>query len=398
MQSVPSFTVRLSSADATSKQSNSNFSIQLPTQSSQFSEGFSGISVRSVTFPHVFPNIHEHVRTLRWYDEPYDSITVDVESPNNIIIMSSPSYPGRIVPIVLAPDTYHLIETVSPNILHAFEAAAQTAYMQLTGRVGHELQVSRARDSVWKMNIVSTAGIPLEWALPSDMEDSLHNAIGFSDNNAAFAVSWTFATSDFAIGSRKLAPVVGGVGETFFPYAFYSTDQIKLQLPKEMARDPNVSGQPFTLEYDDDLTHKFTITNSLEDGLINILGAEHGSPLGTLLGFKTRQPAEMTAEQTAAHVPALYGVSHVFLHSHAIVSGDSLAGDGANISLVCGIPITAPFKAVQSYAPNEYMMPSIVFPSRKTLRNINFVLRDFNGRELVLPENHNMVIEMQVWK
>jgi hypothetical protein len=104
------------------------------------------------------------------------------------------------------------------------------------------------------------------------------------------------------------------------------------------------------------------------------------------------------ASVSAGYDPNLQGASVVYLFSNLMASSNrSFDGEGAPDSTVLAIPITVPYGFVQTHVAGQWNGPMIRYTTAITPRALDISLRDVYGDLLFLPPNQQLTVMWKLW-
>ena len=234
---------------------------------------------------------------------------------------------------------------------------------------------------------------------------------GLSENNSRFTISMndTLDTQDVlavsvvgvsfpnvfpnvseAKGNNALPiSINGGATQTLvIPDGFYDIDSLGLALVAA-----NI-GPAFSVSLVNDATPYVQIIMTAPGDVINI---DTSSQLAQDLGYTLAQTVNVANTLVAAGLPSLNGEINAYLHSRVIGSNNQIDAQGDVFSVVCGMPIRAPFFETNFYETPDDSLYLINFNKPRNLQRIEIRLRSLDGRILDVGENGEVVVMLRIY-
>jgi len=281
----------------------------------------------------------------------------------------------------------------------------------------------------------------VEWKSNSEFTVDLGNSIidvntgvfGVSIESCGFknAVQNVRATEFEPNGPEVLIRVYNGaVLETqqvyYLPPGWWTAESVQVFLTQALAGNrapqpvwptPNVPIVSLVNLNQDETTYdkrlRFTVTGG-GNRWVNLVGSRDGDAnamtLANYLGWpidpsiaglqqlNVPDPVQWsTAFSVAPHLANFQGDSALFLHSSVLLHDQSsLDGEGLVNSVLIPIPITAPYLGIQTYTPEQYQRPTIVYNESVSIRTVNLTLRDVKGRAVDIGTGELWVV-LRFW-
>jgi len=375
-QEGKSIYLRLASNDASVKVSNSQYSVDLTSWPNELGRGVTGISLVSASFPQNVTNVTENNNQFAWHTKTGSgSLTIDSTYSTYITIteVSTGLTASQVCPWSFGTTVYtdadfvtlwnnvlfeyHICFSNLISITPEFSAVFDPAEFKVSLNADEQIVFENPAGSVYRYAIGTSAD-----------EKNLATHIKFDDSDLDL-----FNSTSVDLITTHMPSIVH---TSTIPVGWYSYDDFVTTVIGLMA-----SGGAFTMAEISDIDQRSVLTcTSTPTDVIRFAPLRYGTTASALFGLDADTGAVGTPAITFQYVGNLHGPQTLYIHSSKLTGHNSMDGDGSIISIAKAIPITAEYRALQTFVNNDSGHPDHHMPRRKVFRKVNITLRDGEGK------------------
>ena len=379
--------VRVSSHDANTKISNSQFTVNPRVWPARASSGVIGASIQSLSFPLNIENVRTGINDTLYWEFPRSGATVftwpvgmTITLRVRGVVETLPTYQFDYGPWIEYTVLNGATITDITDITTFFNTELKNALVSIKGGVigdyptifftDTNADVTIPENVIVARNDLVHSGYAVEIRVSDDPSNCLFYKSGFRTN-----LELSRHRNIYGQFASDVPPIAD---ELVFPQEWYTTDSIGAYMTTHM----NTTDTNHTYTWQELDSGKLQLTTT--SAQVILYAPTFKSTAHRVLGLSETTVDITSSPSTLPWHPNLHGLQSVYLHSSALAQGLSIDADSSVISIVKGISVgDVEYRGMVTYQNDDNDSPEFYLShDNANIHEMNFTLRDHLGNAL----------------